>query len=166
MVKLISSIFFCSVTQLCLTLCNPMDCSTTGFPYIISQSLLKLLSLSWQCHPTISSIVTHFSCPQSLPASESFPMITSLLQVAKVLEFQLKHQFFQWIFRVDFLGFTGLISLQSNGLSRVFSITTVQKHKFFSAQPSLWSNTHNHTWLWEKPYLYIDICWQSNVSAF
>ena len=46
---------------------------------------------------------------------------------------------------------TGLISLQSKGLSRVFSNTTVQKHQFFSAQPSLWSNSHIHTWLLEKP---------------
>ena len=49
------------------------------------------------------------------------------------------------------LGLTGLISLQSKGLSRVFSNTTVQKHQFFGAQPSLWSNAHIHTWLLEKP---------------
>ena len=49
------------------------------------------------------------------------------------------------------LGWTGLISFQSKGLSRVFSNTTVQKHQFFSAQPSLWSNSHTHTWLLEKP---------------
>ena len=72
-------------------------------------------------------------------------------QVAKVLELQLQHQFFQWIFRGWFpLGLTGLISLQSKGLSRVFSNTTVQKHQFFSTQPSLWSNSHIHTWLLEK----------------
>ena len=51
------------------------------------------------------------------------------------------------------LGLTGLISLQSKGLSRVFSNTTVQKHQFFCAQPSLWSNSHIHTWLLEKPEL-------------
>ena len=49
------------------------------------------------------------------------------------------------------LGLTGLISLQSKGLSRVFSSTTVQKHQFFRAQVSLWSNSHIHTWLLEKP---------------
>ena len=49
------------------------------------------------------------------------------------------------------LGWTGWISLQSKGLSRVFSSTTVQKHQFFSAQPSFWSNSHIHTWLLEKP---------------
>ena len=62
--------------------------------------------------------------------------------VAKVLELQLQHQYFQWIFRVDFLlELTGLISLQSKGLSRVFSNITVQKHQFFGAQPSLWFNS-------------------------
>ena len=49
------------------------------------------------------------------------------------------------------LGWTGLISLQSKGFSRVFSNTTVQKHQFFGTQPSLWSNSHIHTWLLEKP---------------
>ena len=49
------------------------------------------------------------------------------------------------------LGLTGLISLPSKGLSRVFSSTTVQKHQFFSAQPSIWPNSHIHTWLLEKP---------------
>ena len=144
MVKLISSLFS---AQLCLTLCNPMDCSTTSFPvYILSQNLLKLLSLSWWCHPTISSFVTHFSCPQSLPASESFPMSASLLQVAKVLEFQLQHQFFQWIFRVNFLGFTGLISLQSKGLSSVFSNTKSINSLALSFlhSPTL-TSIHDHT---------------------
>ena len=54
------------------------------------------------------------------------------------------------------LGLTGLISLVSKGLWRVFSNTTVQKHQFFSAQPTLWSNSHIHTWLLEKPRLWLD----------
>ena len=54
------------------------------------------------------------------------------------------------------LGWTGWISLQSKGLSRVFSNTTVQKHQFFSTQPSLWSNSHIHTWPLEKPWLWLD----------
>ena len=53
------------------------------------------------------------------------------------------------------LGLTGLISLQSMGISRVFSSTTIQKHQFFGAQPSLWSNSHIHTWLLEKPQLWL-----------
>ena len=61
-------------------------------------------SLSWWCHPTISSSIAPFSsCPQSFPAWGSFPMISSLHQVDKVLELQLQHQSFQWIFRLDFL---------------------------------------------------------------
>ena len=60
------------------------------------------------------------------------------------------------------LGLTGLISLQSKGLSTVFSSTIVWKHPFFGAQPSLWSNCHVHAWLLEKPQL----CQQSDVSAF
>ena len=59
------------------------------------------------------------------------------------------------------LGWTGWISLQSKGLSRVFSNMTVQKHQFFGTQLSLWSNSHIHTWLLEKPQLWLaDICWQ------
>ena len=70
--------------------------------------------------------------------------------MAKVVELQ--PQFFQWIFSWS-SGLTGLISLLSKGLSRVFSSPTVWKHQFFSAQPSLWSNCHIHTWLLEKPLL-------------
>ena len=65
------------------------------------------------------------------------------------------------------LGWTGWISLLSKGLSRVFSNTITQKHQFFSAQPSLWSNSHIHTWLLEKPKLSLDgPLSASNVSAF
>ena len=81
-----------------------------------------------------------------------FQWASSSHQLAKVFEFQPQHQSFQWIFRTDFLlGWTGWISLQSKGLSRVFSNTTVQKHQFFGAQLSLWSNSHIHTWVSEKP---------------
>ena len=100
-----------------------------------SRSLNSCPFSRW-CHPTTSSSVIPFSsCFQSFPASGAFPMISSLHQVAKVLEFLLQHQSFQWIFRTDFL--SCWISLQSKGLSRVFSNSTVQKHQFFSAQLSL-----------------------------
>ena len=101
--------------------------------------------LSRWCHPTISSSVFPFSsCLQSSQHQGLFQWVGPLHQVAKILELQLQHQSFQWIFRVDFLqGLTGWISFQSKGLSRVFSSTTVQK-QFFGAQPSLWSNTHIH----------------------
>ena len=109
--------------------------------------------LSRWCYPTISSSVVPFSsCLQYFPASGSFPMsqfFTSGGQ--KVLELQLQHQSFQLNIQDLFpLGWTGWISLQSKGLSRVFSNTTVQKHQFFSAQFSLCSTSHIHTWLLER----------------
>ena len=108
-------------------------------------------SSKW-CHPAISSSVVHFSsCPQSLPTSESFPMSQlfpwggqSTGVSAWALLLPKKSQGWspsEW---------TGWISLQSKGLSRVFSNTTVQKHQFFWAQPSSESNSHIHTWPLEK----------------
>ena len=65
------------------------------------------------------------------------------------------------------LGLMGLISLLSSGLSRVFSNTTIQKHQFFGARPSLWPNSHIHTWLGKNySFDYIDLCWQSVIFAF
>ena len=108
---------------------------------------------SWWCHPAISSSIVPFSsCPQSLPASESFPMSqlfawggqsVGVSASASVLPVNTQ----DW----SPLEWTGWISLQSKGLSRVFSNTTVQKHQFFGAQPSLLSNSHSHTWPQEKP---------------
>ena len=105
------------------------------------------------CHPIIpSSVVPFSSCLQSFPASGSFPMsqfFTSggqsigVSASASVLPMNIQDWFP--------LGLTDWISLQSKGLSRVFSNTTVQKHQFSSAQLSLWSNSHIHTWLLEKP---------------
>ena len=109
--------------------------------------------LSQWWHPAISSSVIPFSsCPQSLPASQSFPMSqlfawggqnTGVSALASFLP--KKSQGWspsEW---------TGLISLQSKGLSRVFSNTTVQKHQFFGTQLSSQSNSHIHTWPQEKP---------------
>ena len=108
--------------------------------------------LSQWCHPTISSSVVPFSsCPQSFPASGSFPMSQlfswggqSIGASASASVLPLNTQ--DWS-----LGWTGGISLQSKGLSRVFSNTTVQKHQFFGAQLSSQSNSHIHTWPLEKP---------------
>ena len=109
--------------------------------------------LSRWCHPTIlSSVIPFPSCLQSFPSSRSFPMSQlfalgdqsiGALASASVLPMNIQNWFP--------LQLTGLISLQSKGLSRVFSNTTVQKHKFFNAQLSLWSNSHSLTWLLEKP---------------
>ena len=107
--------------------------------------------LSRWCHPTISSSVILFSCPQSFPASGSFQMSqlfpsggksTGVSVSTSVLPMNTQ----DW----SPLGWTGWISLQSKGLSRVFSNTTVQKHQFFGAQLSSQSNSHIHTWPQEK----------------
>ena len=116
--------------------------------------------LSRWCHPAISSSVVPFSssvvpfssCPQSLLASESFPMSQlftwggqsiGVSASASVLPMNTQ----DW----SPLGWTGWISLQSKGLSRVFSNTTVQKHQFFGIQFSSQSNSHIYTWPQEKP---------------
>ena len=109
--------------------------------------------LSHWCHPTISSSVTPFSCcPQSFPASGSFPVSwlfasggQSIEASASVLPVNIQDWFL--------LGFTGLISLLSKGLSRVLCRTTVWKHQFLGAEPSLWFNSHIPTWLREKKTL-------------
>ena len=113
---------------------------------------------SWWCHPAISSSVVPFSsCPQSLPASESFPMSQLFTWggqstgVSALASFPPKNTQ-DW----SPLEWTGWISLQSKGLSRVFSNTTVQKHRFFGTQLSSQSNFHIHTWLLEKPYPWLD----------
>ena len=127
---------FSSVAQLCPTLCDHMivrpPCPSPT-PGVHSNSCP---SSRW-CHPAISSSVVPFSsCPQSLPASESFPMSqlfawggqsTRVSALASVLPMNTQDWSLEW---------TDWISLQSKGLSRVFSNTTVQKHQFFSTQLS------------------------------
>ena len=108
-------------------------------------------SSQW-CHPAISFFVVPFySCPQSLPASESFPMSqlftwggqsTRVSALASFLPKNTQGWSLEW---------AGWISLQSKGLSRVFCNTTVQTHQFFGAQLSSQSNSHIHTWPLEKP---------------
>ena len=127
----------CSVTQLCLTLCDPMDWSTPGFPHPSVWVCSNSCPLSQWCHPGISSSVVPFpSCLQSFPASGSLQWVSSLPQVAKVLELQLWHQSFQNIQDWFPLGLTDWISLLSKGLSRVFFNTTIWRHQFFCSQPS------------------------------
>ena len=105
------------------------------------------------CHPLISSTVVPFSsCPQSLPASVSFPMSQLFTWGGQSIGVSALASFLPKNTRDrSLLGWTGWISLQSKGLSRVFSNTTVQKHQFFSAQLSSQSNSHIHTWPLEKP---------------
>ena len=110
------------------------------------------LSSQW-CHPAISSSVVPFSsCPQSLPASESFPMSQLFAWGGQSTGFSALASYLPkksqgWSPSES----TGWISLQSKGLSRVFSNTAVQKHQFFCAQLSSQSNSHIHTWPQEKP---------------
>ena len=150
-----SSVQFSSVAQLCPALCSPMNCSTSRppcpspTPGVHSNSC----SSSQWCHPAISSSVIPFSsCPQPLPASESFPMSQLFTSGGQSTGVAASASFLpkksqgwspsEW---------TGWISLQSKGLSRVFSNTTIQKHQFFGAQLSSQSNSRIHTWPQEKP---------------
>jgi len=136
-----SIIKFSSVTSSCLTLCDPMNHSTPGLP--VHHQLLEFTQTHVHrvsdCHPTISSSVIPFSsCFQSFPASGSFQMSQlfasggqSIGVSASTSVLSMNTQ--DW----SPLGWTGWISLQSKGLSRVFSNTTVQKHQFFGTQLSL-----------------------------
>jgi len=153
--QLVASVQFSSVAQSCLTLCDPMNCSMPGLP--VHHHLLEFTQThvhrdQW-CHLAISSSVVPFSsCPQSLLTSESFPMSQLFAWGGQSTGVSALASFLpkkspgwspsEW---------TGWISLQSKGLWRVFSNTTVQKHQFFGIQLSSQSNSHIHTWLLEKP---------------
>ena len=135
----------------CVLLCNPMNCSTPGFPVLHYLPELGQWLSQWY-YPTIPSSITPFSCPQSFPALGSLSMsqfsapgsqIIGASASASVPDLPMNTQ--DWFA----LGLTGLI-LQSKGLSSVFSSTTVQKHQLSSTKPSSWSSSHIHTWLLEK----------------
>ena len=136
------SVQFSSVqsTQSCPTLCDPMDCSMLGLPVYHQLPELTQTDILWVGDTIQPSHSLSSPSPPAFNLSQHeghFQWVSSLHQVAKVLEFQLQHQSFQWTPRTDFL-WDGLVgSLLSKGLSRVFSNTTVQKHQFFSAQLSL-----------------------------
>ena len=144
----------CSVAQSCLTFRDPMDCSTSGFPVLHHLLELAQTPVHWvsECYPTISSSVDPFSsCLLHFPISWSFLMSQlfasggqsiGVSASASVPSVNIQ----DWIS----LGLTGWISLQYKGLSSVFSNTTLEKHQFFSIQPSFWSNSHIHTRLLEK----------------
>ena len=147
------SVQFSSVAQSCPNHCNPMDRSMPGLPVLPPRVYSNSCPLSQWWHPTISSSVIPFSsCPQSLPASESFPMSQLFAWGGQSTGVSASASFLpkksqgsspsEW---------TGWISLQFKGLSRVFSNTTVQKHQFFGAQLSSQSNSHIHTWPLERP---------------
>ena len=145
---------FSSVAQLCPTLCDPMNRSTPGLPVHHQLPELTQMHVHWVGDATtISSSVIPFSSRlQSFPALGSFQMSHFFISGGQsigvsastsVLPMNIHDWFPLW--------WTGWISLLSKGLSKVFSNTTVQKHQFFSAQLSLLSNSHIHTWRLEKP---------------
>ena len=157
----------------CLSVCVCSVVSNTFRPHGLQHTRLSCplptpracsnsCSSSWWCHPTISSsVVLFFSCLWSFPASGSFPISQffttggqsiGVSASASVLPMNIQDWFPS--------GLTGLLSLLSKGLSS--PSFTVQKHQFFSAQLSLWFNSHIHTWLLEKPLLWLDGLWWIN----
>ena len=120
------------------------------------------------CNPTILSSVIPFSCCLlSFPASGPFPISQLFPSGGQSIEASALASVPMNIQGWFPLGWTGWTSLQSKGLSRVFSNTTVQKHQFFSAQHSLWSNSHiQHDYWKNHSFDQIDLYWQSNISAF
>ena len=163
-IQLYMSVCVCIHTHICIC-CSRSVMSDSLWPHELQHAWLPCPSLSprvcsnscplsqW-CHPTISSSVIPFSHLQSFPASGSFPvsqLFTSGAQSigasASILP-MCRQGWFP-------LGWTGLISLQSKGLSRVFSCTTFWKHHFFSAQPSLMVQFSHLSWLLENPQLWL-----------
>ena len=139
----------CSVAQSCLTLYNPIDCSTPGFPVLhylleFAQTHVHWISDAIQpFHP-----VVFFSCSLSFSASEFFPMSWLFASGGQIIGASVSVSVLPVNIQGWFhLGLTGWISLLSEGLPRVFSSTTVWKHQFFGAQCSLWSSSHICTWL-------------------
>ena len=146
----------CSVTQSCPSLCNPIGCSKQSFPV---HHFLEHVQTHWLSDAIELVILSnHLILCHSLPLHLIFPSIAvfpneSLLLIGwpNYLSFSCSispsTEYSGWFP----LGWTGWIFLQVKEFSRVFSNTTVQKHQFFDAQPSLWSNYAIHTWLLEKP---------------
>ena len=153
----------CSVTNWCPALCDPMGCSTpmsvtslslSLFPRVCSNSCL----LSLWCYLTISSSATLF-LPSTFPSIRIFFNKSAFrVRWPKYWSFSFSispsSEYSGLIpFRIDLfnLQFKGLSSI----FSSIFSSTTIQKHQFFNTKPSLWSNSHIHTWLLEKPWLWL-----------
>ena len=142
-----------SVAQSCLILCDPMDRNTPGFPVLHHCQEFAQTYVHWvgdaipPSHPLLppSPPALNFSLTQGLFqwVGSSLSVAQSIGALASVLPMKVQGWFP--------LGLIGLISLLSKRLSRVFSSTTIWKHQFFGTQSSLWSNSHIHTWLLERP---------------
>ena len=147
---------FCSVAKFCRLFATPwtaacrLSCPSPP-PGVYSDSC----PLNWWCHPTISPSVVPFSSScQSFPASGCFPMSCLFASRGRSIGPSALASVFPMNIQGEFpLGLTGFISLQSEGLSRVYSSITIQRHQFFNAQVSLLSNSHICTWLLETTTL-------------
>ena len=151
-------LFSCKPRQ---TLCDPMDCSSqVTLSSTISCSLLNSCPLNWWCYLTISSSAASFSfCLQSFPASGSFPMNWLFASVAKVLE--LYYEYSGLIsFRIDWFD---LLATQRT-LKNLFQNHN-SKASILWTQPSLWSNSLHDCWK-DHSFDYVNLCWQSAISAF
>ena len=148
------SVQFSSLTQSCLTLCEPVDCSMPGLPVHFQLSEFTQMHVHWvsdaiqPSHPRSSP-----SPPTSiLPSIRVYSNETTLrMKWPKCWSFSFSISPPMITQDLSLSGWTGWISLQSKGLSRVFPNTTVQKHQFLGTQLSSQSNSHIHTWLLEKP---------------
>ena len=151
--KVVYSVQFSTVTQSCLTLCDSMDYSMPGFPVHhqhleFTQTHTHGVSDAIQPYHPLAPVSSHL---QSFPASGFFQMSQVFTTGGQSIAVSASTSVLPMNTQDWSLGWTCWISVQSKGLSRVFSNTTVQKHQFFSAQPSSQSNSHIHTWPQEKP---------------
>ena len=144
--------WFSSFVQSCSALCEPMDHSTPDLTVHDQLTKFTQTHVHWVSDTIQPSVVPFSSCLQSFPASGSFSMsqffVTGGQSIGASASASVLLMNIQGWFP---LGWTGWIALQSKGLSRVFSNSTGQKHQFTSAELSLPSNCHIHTWLLEKP---------------
>ena len=150
----------CSVDKSCLTLCNPENCkharlrgpSLSPCPSPSPRVCSNSCPLSqWWDSAILSSVIPFSSCPQSFPASGSFPTSWLFSSVGQSIGASASASILPKNIQGWFtLGVAALISLQSKGFSRVFSSTTVWIHQFFGTQPFLWSNSHICNDYWKK----------------
>ena len=147
------SCWYCSVAKSCPTFLQPLGLQHARLlcPWLSLRASSNSCSLNQWCHPIISSSITPFFCPQSLPASGSFSMswlfTSGGLSIGASASASVLLMSIQGWFPVRLIG---LISLLSKELSRVFSNTIVWKHQFFGALHSWWSISHICTWLLER----------------
>ena len=155
-----TKILMLSLSHQVVSDCDPRMAAAlqTRLPPLPPRACSNSCLLCWWCHPTISSSLTPFSsCLQSFPASGSCPMSWFFAPGDQNIRASSSASVLPMIIQGWFpLELTGLISLLSKGLSRVFSNITIWKHsafgtQFFGTQTSLWSNSHIRVWLLEKP---------------